>query len=191
MKKIGDRQLESLFYDNCVISGGCISSIFHDEAVQDIDLYPKTDSALTLIKTYIITQDKNIKLVDSYEIEDPSNPQPKQQFKLATMNAVTLTNDVQFIYMDTWDYCKNKFDFVHCMPHYDLATQKLYISESQFNSIKEKLLIPTGKVDIKDRRLEKYQKRGWGGLPIKATGFVWNDAGLPGFTAQEITKAVI
>lgn len=194
MKKISDRQLEALFYENCVISGGCISSMFHDEPVQDIDIYPKSTKALTMIKDFIINQDKNIKSTDSYEIEDPSNLQPKRQFKLVTQNAVTLTNDVQFIYMDTWDYCKNKFDFVHCMPHYDLTTQKLYISESQYDAIKHKKLISSGKVVVKQRRIEKYQKRGWGlyDFALKATEYKYKLAdgvpGFTGFTAQEISQ---
>lgn len=191
MKKIGDRHLEALFYENCVISGGCISSLFHDEAVKDIDLYPKTAKALQLIKDYIINSDKNIKSVDAYDIDDPSNPQPKEQFKLITQNAVTLTNDVQYIYMDTWDNCKKKFDFVHCMPYYDLNTQKLFISEKQYDSIKNKQLIPTGCTEIKDKRRDKYIQRGWGFQELKSAEFRWSDSPVTvGVIAQEIHTAV-
>jgi len=161
MKKIGDRQLEALFYENCVISGGAIASLFHDEPVSDIDLYAKSDSnSLSKIKDYIIHNDKNIKSVDSYELEDSTTTE-KKQFKLVTQNAVTLINDVQFIYMNTWENCKKNFDFVHCMAHYDLSSQKLYISESQYNSIKNKTLVSSNQVEIKAKRLKKYFDRGW------------------------------
>jgi hypothetical protein len=191
MKKIGDRHLESLFYENCVISGGCISSLFHDEAVKDIDLYPKSSKALQLIKDYIVLSDKNIKSVDAYDIDDPSNPQPKKQFKLVTDNAVTLTNDVQFIYMDTWDNCKKKFDFLHCTPHYELLTQKLYISESQFRAIQNRQLIPTGYTEIKQRRQEKYIKRGWRLQELKPAEFRWSDSPTTiGIVAQEISQII-
>lgn len=175
MKKIGDRQLEAFFFENCVISGGCISSLFHETAVADIDLYCKSAKTLTQIKDYIIINDKNIKSVDSY---DAILDEPKEQFKLITQNAVTLTNDVQYIYMDTWDNCKKKFDFVHCMPYYDLNTQKLFISEKQYDSIKNKILISTKQVEVKPKRVEKYHKRGW-----------TSDVGV-GFIAQEIHTAV-
>ena len=186
MKKIGDRTLESLFYSNCVISGGMISSIFHDEAVNDIDLYAVGPKSLTTIKDHIIGSGKNIKKVETYELDANGNKITNQtDAPLVTDNAVTLTNDVQFIYMDTWENCKKKFDFVHCLPHYDLATQKLYISESQFRAIQNKQLIPTGYVEIKDKRREKYVKRGWGFQELKAAEFTWNDAGI-GIIAQEI-----
>lgn len=182
MKKLGDRQLEALFYENCVISGGCISSLFHAEAVADVDLYPTSVKALKTIKDYIIDSGKNIKTVDSY------GDQPVEPFKLVTQNAVTLTNDVQFIYIDAWAECKKKFDFLHCQPHYDLATQKLYISEAQFNAIKNKQLIPTGLTEIKEKRLEKYQKRGWVMEKIKPQVFSWSELNVPGIVAQEISQ---
>ena len=64
MKKIGDRTLESLFYSNCVISGGMISSIFHDEPVNDIDLYATSVKGMTTIKDHIIGSGKNIKKIE-------------------------------------------------------------------------------------------------------------------------------
>lgn len=188
MKKIGDRTLESLFYSNCVISGGMISSIFHDEPVNDIDLYAVNSKGLTVVKDHILSASTNIKKVENYELDANGNKITKQSdMPLITINAVTLTNDVQFIYMDTWDNCKKKFDFVHCLPHYDLATQKLYISESQFRAIQNKQLIPTGYVEIKDKRLEKYTKRGWKQEEIKPAEFRWNDSPTTiGIVAQEI-----
>lgn len=186
MKKIGDRTLESLFYSNCVISGGMISSIFHDEPVNDIDLYATSAKGMTTIKDHIINAGKNIKQIENYQLDSDGNKVSNGvQSPLVTLNAVTLTNDVQFIYMDTWENSKKKFDFVHCLPHYDLATQKLYISESQFRAIQNKQLIPTGYVEIKEKRQEKYTKRGWGFQELKAAKFTWNDAGI-GIVAQEI-----
>ena len=192
MKKIGDRTLESLFYSNCVISGGMISSIFHDEPVNDIDLYATSVKGMTTIKDHIIGSGKNIKKIETYELDANGNKITHQtDAPLVTNNAVTLTNDVQFIYMDTWENCKKKFDFVHCLPHYDLATQKLYISESQFRAIQNKQLIPTGYVEIKDKRREKYVKRGWGFQELKPAEFKWSDSPVTiGIVAQEISQII-
>lgn len=191
MKKIGDRTLESLFYSNCVISGGMIASIFHDRAVADIDLYPTSAKALAEIKDYILSKNKNIKSVEQYELDANGNKvtTSNTSFPLVTVNAVTLTNDVQFIYMDTWENCKKKFDFVHCLPHYDLATQKLYISEAQFRAIEKEELIPTGYVEVTDKRRDKYLKRGWKQQEIKPAEFRWSDSPVTiGIVAQEISQ---
>jgi hypothetical protein len=157
MKKIGDHQLGALLYDNCIITGGCIASLFHGENVNDIDVYAKTKKAMTSIKDYIIASGKNIKSGSSYKLNGDISTRP-----LVTENAVTLTNDVQFIYLGTADVCRANFDFVHCMPWYDIQTQKLYISEAQFTSIKNKRLVYnlTGE-SIKDRRIQKYIAKGW------------------------------
>lgn len=191
MKKIGDRHLESFFYDHCVISGGMIASLFHDEAVNDIDIYCKSPLMLNSIKDYIINSGKNIKSIEKYEIIDGVKVvDPTSAHPLITDNAVTLTNDIQYIYLDIWKNSQDRFDYIHCQPYYDIKSQKLFISEAQYNSIKNKLLIPTGKVEIKDKRREKYVKRGWGEQQIKPVEFVWNDDGQIGIIAQEIGKLI-
>lgn len=170
MKKIGDRQLDNYFYEHGVITGGCISSLFHNEPVNDIDVYAKTAKAMKVIKDHIINDSKNIKHDNAYKIDD--HIQPDNAYKiddhlqpgnpLVTDNAVTLTNDVQFIYLGTAELCRQKFDFVHCMPWYDIQTQKLYISEEQYLAIASKTLVPNiGGEFIKERRVEKYAIKGW------------------------------
>lgn len=154
MKKISNAHLESLFFNACVISGGCISSLYHNEKVYDIDLYPKTTKDLVEIKDYIINLNKNIKTFTNYDENALGD-----QLPAITDNAVTLTNDVQFVYMNTWEECKKTFDYVHCSPHYDLATQKLHISKSQYDAIKSKTLVELRKA--KALRYDKYVKRGW------------------------------
>ena len=160
MKKLGDRTLESLFYSNCVITGGCIQSLFHNEAVNDIDVYAKDTKSMALIQSHLLTaKDDIIKVSKAYDLDDGSFTSPQ---KLITTNAITLTNDVQFIYLGIAEECRQKFDFVHCMPYYDLMTQKLHISEVQFRSIAHKQLIPnvTGEL-LKQHRIKKYLDKGW------------------------------
>jgi hypothetical protein len=164
MKKIGDRKLEALFYEHCVISGGCISSLFHDEPVNDIDLYAKTNAGLLIVKEYIINCSKNIKNSETYKLDDDGVTHIKVSTNtpLITPNAVTLTNDVQFIYIDTWEKCKTSFDYLHCTPHYDLSTQKLFMSEAQYDCIVGKHLVERiPQVLIKHHRYTKYYSRGW------------------------------
>jgi hypothetical protein len=159
MKKIGNRQLDSHFYDYCVITGGCISSLFHNEPVNDIDVYAKTSQSMMMIKKYIIDSGKDIKSGSKYEL-DVNDLRVEQPW--ITENAVTLTNDVQFIYLGTAEDCRVKFDFVHCMPWFDIQSQKLHISESQYAAIESKTLIQNVNGHrANEKRIEKYNKKGW------------------------------
>jgi hypothetical protein len=170
MKKISDRQLESLFFDDCIITGGCISSIFHSEAVKDIDLYAKNHIAILKIKNHILNSSaENIKTVSLYtldEVIDDKDPKP-----LITENAITLNNDVQFIHLGDAEQCRSKFDFIHCMPWYDIKKQKLYISKEQFDSIQKKDLVVNRAYfgEVKQNRLDKYISKGWKWEPKQTT----------------------
>ena len=185
MKKIGDKQLESYFFDTCIISGGCIASLFHDEPVNDIDIYAKDKTSMQMIKDHILLKGKNIKSFTQYEIDPDGNKVIKNvdnSRPAITDNAVTLTNDVQFIYIDAWPEAQTKFDFIHCMPYYDIGTQRLYISEAQYDAIKSKTLVANGNIKPNEKRTNKYVKRGWGvklSLPVQIQH---------GVIAQEITK---
>lgn len=164
MKKLGNRKLESLFFDHCIITGGCIASLYHDEPVNDIDLYAKTVKSINEIQSFILADCQDlIASYDKYDIDPNGNKVVTvKDAKMVTSNAVTLTNDIQFIHLGEAEDCRNKFDFIHCMPWYDIRTQKLYISESQFNAIKNKELLrnPKGE-ELTDKRIQKYTKRGW------------------------------
>lgn len=160
MKKLGDRTLESLFYSNCIITGGCIQALYHNAVVNDIDVYARGPKAIAQIQSHLLTaKDDIIKVSKAYDLDDGSFTSPQ---KLITTNAITLTNDVQFIHLGNAEDCRQKFDFVHCMPYYDLTTQKLHISEAQFRSIYNKQLVFNIKGEaIKERRIKKYIDKGW------------------------------
>lgn len=188
MKKIGDKQLESYFFNDCVISGGMISSLFHEEAVNDIDVYAKEKQAMDIIKNHILLKDKNIQSFEQYSIDAVTGEKRFNNItqKAITDNAVTLTNDVQFIYMDIFSKAQASFDYVHCQPYYDIGSQKLYISEAQYLAIKHKQLIPTNAVAIKPARQSKYEKRGWKTRSFHETPVSWSAFNAIGFIAQEI-----
>ena len=192
MKKLGNNFLTSLFYDDCIITGGCIASLYHDEPVNDIDVYAKTEHAISNIRRQIGLNLAMIKVSKSYDLDDTSSPT-----KLITDNATTLTNDVQFIHLGTAENCRKNFDFIHCMPWYDIKTQKLYISEAQFHAIRTKTLIPNISGEkIKTRRVDKYAQKGWDvsqvphAFPdVKPVQFNWNDGGYEiGIIANEMKK---
>lgn len=173
MKKIGKAQLDSLFFNDCIITGGCISSLYHDEPVKDIDVYAKTAKSMQTIKNHILNNCNDaIATYDKYTLDDQGNKMiTVSGEKLITDNAVTLTNDVQFIYLADAPTSRRNFDFVHCMPWYDIKTQKFYISKTQFDCIKNKQLVknPTYTGEVKEPRYNKYFKKGWAWAPSQIT----------------------
>lgn len=155
MNELKDNLLTSVLYENCIITGGCISSLYHGEHVNDIDLYAKDKKKLFTVQTLITDISIHIKEVKGYSLSDPSN-------KLITNNAITLKNDVQLITLGPAEECRKQFDFIHCMPWFDIKTQKLYMSESQFNSIKTRTLYHNGQGErMKEYRVQKYIDKGW------------------------------
>lgn len=161
MSAISDDSFKAQVSENCIITGGAIASCFHSEKINDFDLYAKTKLSLDALKSYILKDMKaDIKEIKAYELEDVI---PPAKTHMITHNAVTLKGDLQFVYLGTADECRLKFDFIHCMPWFDIKTQKLHISKDQYDSIATKRLYvnPLGE-PAKFRRIDKYTKRGWG-----------------------------
>ncbi len=161
MSAISDNLFQAQVRENCIITGGAIASCFHSEKINDIDLYAKDQTSLNALKSYILESMKaDIKEMKAYDLAD-TVPQAKTHW--ITNNAVTMKGDLQFIYLGTADQCRLKFDFIHCMPWFDIKTQKLYISRDQYDSITMKRLILNSVGEpAKFRRIDKYTKRGWG-----------------------------
>jgi hypothetical protein len=49
------------------------------------------------------------------------------------------------------------------MPYFDMATQQLFISRAQYDSIKQKKLVknPAHNQELSSRRIDKFLERGW------------------------------
>lgn len=152
---------------NIFISGGCIASLLQGEKVNDYDLYFKTETVMNDIRMiYTKTSLKD-------QIEDVSENYREAlgtDGKLITENAITLKNGVQLItkHFGHPDKLRKTFDYVHCMPYYDFAEDKLYISRVQYDAIINKKLIwnmsetDNGFPDIVGNFRElKFKKRGY------------------------------
>ena len=86
----------------------------------------------------------------------------KVRDKLVTPNAITFKNGLQVITMTGKEH-RETFDFVHCMPYFDMATQQLFISRQQYDAIKNKKLIknPKHTNHLSMERVQKFIDRGW------------------------------
>jgi hypothetical protein len=154
-----DPDLNNWLYSNAILTGGAISSLFHGEQPKDWDLYLKGLNDVKIFLGHIMTemnQNKVKEINPKYMIET------EVEGKLITSHATTFQNDVQVITMGAADM-RNTFDFVHCMPWYDIKEDKLYISEYQYSVIMDKKLVrnPDCKMPHNAYRMQKYIERGW------------------------------
>jgi len=86
----------------------------------------------------------------------------KKTHKVITQNAITLKNKMQFITLAKYEDARIGFDFIHCMPYYDLSSEKFFISEQQMDVIAKKKLVknPKGREPVQ-WRIDKFLARGW------------------------------
>jgi hypothetical protein len=149
--------------DSSILSGGAIASLMHDEAPNDYDLYLKDNNLITFFNQYVsnmadtahkdLIKDANEKYYDSVKIPG----------KMVTANATTFKNGIQVITLHASN-ARNTFDFVHCMPWYDIGLNKLHISYKQYDAIIHKRLIKNDHgyaSPLSQKRIEKYTDRGW------------------------------
>lgn len=155
-----DTELHRFLFEEAILTGGAISSIYHSQPVNDWDLYLSDEAAITSFKQYI-TADKHFQK----QVKD-INPKymvdTEVEGKMITSNAVTMHNNVQVITMATKQF-RETFDYIHCMPWYDIKNDKLYMSSAQWNAIKAKKLIINPKATNPPTayRKQKYIERGW------------------------------
>jgi len=175
-QKLGELPLSLLnpTQNSCILSGGAISSIYHKEQVNDFDLYFKHVDDLDKVANLLSIAD--LTKIKKTSDESPDEYDIFENGKAIGPNAITLINGIQYIHgrRMTFQYWRDLFDFEHVKPYYDLFTDKLFISQYQFELIVKKQLVQTKviidklKFDPDDERCRKhnsriikYSNRGW------------------------------
>lgn len=150
--------------NNGILSGSAMSSIFHGEKPKDYDIYFKDWEIIDAVKDVFKTSSNLQKLIVDWNAYQGNTDIPVVNGKCFTERAITLEHNIQYIIMGTLTECRPTFDFIHCMPYYDFAEDKLYISERQLQSIADKLLVfnPLREKPASEERITKFRKRGWG-----------------------------
>lgn len=158
-----DSAFHSAIKKHCILSGGCFASLYRNEPVNDYDLWCTDVAGALAIGDYLAKYDGLDMMGKEIEIADV-NPKYNDNFvdgKIVTSNATTLKNKLQFITKVNFEDARKSFDYLHCTVFYDLAQDKLYMSQSQCDSLHNKILIPNDTSMIKEYRREKFIKRGW------------------------------
>lgn len=142
--------------ENCVLSGGCFVSLFHNEKINDFDLYLKDLSKSEELNKHI----KGYKGTGK-EVVEEAYADVFVDGKLTTTKAVTLDNKLQYITMVDFETARKNMDYIHCTVNYDLSKDTLWFSELQFDAIQNKKLIANNLTSITAKRGEKFRNRGW------------------------------
>lgn len=154
--------LARFILDKCVLSGGCFASLLHGETPKDYDIWCLDDADLPELQRYMnVYNEQDSSLID---VENPAYMHQFVDGKIETANATTLKNGIQLVKLSNYATAKQSFDFEHCKVSYIPASGTMYMSKLQYNSIKEKVLVPTKSAPYTaniNKRLAKFNKRGW------------------------------
>lgn len=148
-------KLRAFTIENCVLTGGFFVSVYHNEKVNDYDLYLKDISKMEELRS----------LIQEYVGPDQPEEQPYSQLfvngKVETTRAITLNNRLQYVIMYDFKTAKTQFDYVHCRVNYDLKDDVLWMSKEQLESIKSKKLMVYNANNVLKGREKKFLDRGW------------------------------
>ena len=151
----------ALPWTSMYLSGGAICSHILSERINDFDFYFKNDTDRQIAIDVLLRMYQ-----DRIKEYDPQyNTGSIQSGKLITDNAVTMIDGAQFITCQFGHPAEVKlsFDYLHCCPHYDIVSDTLYISKSQYNAIMhKKLVLNLNRTEPAPKfREDKFLKRGW------------------------------
>lgn len=145
------------YLDDMFLSGGAIASLLQAQEPKDWDVYFKTQSTQNVVLDHFkIEQEDEIADYDEKYRDFGGN-------KIVTENATTLKNGIQLITKHNGQPqdIRSTFDFVHCMPYYELSSDTLYISREQYDLCVGKILKINNPKAVTRWRQSKFEERGY------------------------------
>lgn len=142
-----------------ILTGGMSASLFHGDAPKDWDIYLTDQNDIDSLNK-IVKETESV-LSNIEDINPKYGVDTLVEGKLITPRAISFKNGIQIITMARAD-ARETFDFVHCMPYYDIKQKTYHISRRQYDSIKAKKLIHNPKSpQPATYRRQKFLNRGW------------------------------
>ncbi len=147
------------------VSGGCIGSLLRAEVPNDYDVYFISERIGKQVADLYTNDDSYKNDVEVYD-EKYRDAIKSPDGRVITENAITLKNKIQLItkHYGSPDEIRKTFDFVHCMPYYDPALDKLYISKQQYDLCVNKKLLINNSDSVTSHRKEKFFEKDWSWL---------------------------
>jgi len=188
LKSINDEDLRKNIKENTIITGGCITSMFLKERINDFDVYFTNEDTLLKTMNYYVNifleNNKNwLRGTKGIDVQESSDGQDVKIFirssgyakgvasdkpynpVFLTGNSITLSNKMQIVtrfYGDAEEIHSN-YDFVHCTNYWTSSDGKLYTNVDALEAILAKTLYYQGsKFPLCSViRTRKFIKRGW------------------------------
>jgi len=150
----------ALRLDKINLSGGAIASLLQGQEPKDWDFYFEDQSSCETFEQAILS---NVDKVEVADVNPKYGDYIGKDGKMITANSITMKDGNSFItkFYGEIDDIKKEFDFVHCMPHYSLKEEKLYISYNQYDACVNKKLIVNNPKKVKSHRIIKFKERGY------------------------------
>ena len=144
---------------NGILTGGASASLFHGDSPKDWDIYLTGQSDIDSLNKLVTENETILAMIE--DINPKYGVDTLVDGKLITPRAITFKNRIQVITMARAD-ARETFDFVHCMPYYNIKETTYHISRRQYESIKKKELIHNPKSpQPATYRRQKFLNRGW------------------------------
>lgn len=143
--------------NDCVIAGGFFASVFNNESIKDIDVFILNKN----VSVYTHLTD-NSPIHENWKIRDTDAGHYLDNPHIHG-TATNLDTKVQYILTDhkSRGELLADFDYRHCTVSYVPMDNKLYITRSAFDAIRNKELIENGDNKPKYWREKKFKNRGW------------------------------
>jgi hypothetical protein len=151
-------------WQSMYIAGGFIASCIQQEDPRDVDIYFKTRLAMKSAKDILLPQ---LGLPKDFQFPDDGVYRTyltKDGLRQISEWAISILPDSHQFIIGVYGFpadVKNTFDYVHTMSHYDIAEDKLYLSEAQYLAARQKKLIVNNQKSWAEYREKKFLKRGY------------------------------
>lgn len=187
--------------DNCIISGGCITSELFNQGYNDIDIYFKNLKAAKLFLQSIGINENRYSIIE----EKNQNPriELKKDFKyhrstvFVTKNSLTFDKSrCQFIFVHIGNakYIMDNFDLNHNKAYIDGETKKLHFTLEAIKSLSNKTIVFSRDLKYPIRSLSraiKYITKGFS-LSLSEYLFIISKISENNLSAEEIvTEAIL
>lgn len=156
--------------NHAYLSGGCIGSLLRGEHPNDFDFYFPKDPFFPTARMWIENNRKIVASIEeAYRMKGGNTDRFEGMDKdyrngpAITECAITLKNKYQLIikHYGSPDEVRKTFDYVHCLPYYDIVEDKLYISKEQYDLNMKKRCVINNKTSVVGWREDKFRKLGW------------------------------
>lgn len=157
--------LNKTVMNNCFVAGGIFATLLREEKYNDIDVFFRYYSSREDMRSYL---KNNLSSLSKFPSVEETNSSAKY--------AITVRESGVSYIVEQKSICgspetiKKSFDFVHCLAHYCMNADKLFISKYTYDACMNKWLIVNPTSGLTKGTVPQYRVDKFIGL-----GYTWRD----------------